>query len=243
MQDHPRNPVAIFGAGGLGLDIGIDMMAYGDKVVFLDDNISVKSRVDAIGATLVGGREKLEDPRFLRRHDLIIGIGDNHLRRKLADIACRNGAKLATFIHPDTSVGLRITIGEGVIIMRGALISNQAHIDKGSLICNGASVPHDCFVGRFVNICDNVTLGACRVGDYSFLGMGVTVNTGITIGRNAYIGLGAVVVRNIPDNALAYGVPARVMKERPPVENDDSDSEAAFPSSQGSIVVSIRQGA
>jgi sugar O-acyltransferase (sialic acid O-acetyltransferase NeuD family) len=237
-----RDPIAIFGAGGLGLDIGIDLITYGDRVVFLDDDISVKPKVDAIGATLVGGSEKLEDPRFLRRHDLIIGIGDNHLRRKLATIACGNGAKLATFIHPDASVGNRITLGEGVLVMRGALVSNRAHIGKGSIILNGASVPHDCVIGDFVNICDGVTLGACRIGDDSFVGMGATINSHITIGRNVIVGLGAVVVRWVPDDVVVYGVPARIMKMRLPLERDNTDSPAALSPAQRPVIVPIGQG-
>jgi sugar O-acyltransferase (sialic acid O-acetyltransferase NeuD family) len=240
-QDDHRNTVAIFGAGGFGLDIGIDLINYGDKVVFLDDDINVKPKVDAIGATLVGGSEKLEDPRFLRRHDLVIGIGDNHLRRRLATIACRNGARLATFIHPDASVGMRITLGEGVLVMRGAMISNRATIGKGSVILNGASVPHDCVIGNFVNICDGTTLGACWIGDDSFIGMGVTVNSRIRIGRNVMVGLGAAVVHDVEDNVVVAGVPARVINRRPPLETDP-DSEAAFSPSAGSVVVPIGQG-
>jgi sugar O-acyltransferase (sialic acid O-acetyltransferase NeuD family) len=238
-QQGQRNPVAIFGAGGFGLDIGIDLMSYGDKVVFLDDDFSVKPKVDAIGSLLVGGKEKLEDPKFLRRHDLIIALGNNRLRRKFAAIACSNGAKLSTFIHPEASVGLRLTLGEGVIVMRGAMVSNRATIGKGSVILNGATVPHDCVIGDFVNICDGSTLGACRIGDDTFVGMGVSINTGITIGRNVLVGLGAVVVHNIPDNVVIYGVPARIAKERAPVEHNDSYSSAALPEARGPAIVPI----
>lgn len=241
VPDQPRNPVAIFGAGGFGLDLGIDLIRYGDRVVFLDDDPASKSKIDAIGATLVGGREKLEDPRFLRRHDLIIGIGDNHLRRRLSAIACRNGGRLVTVIHPDASVGLRITLGEGVIVMRGAMVSNRATIGKGSIVLNGASVPHDCVIGDFVNVCDGVTLGACWVGDDSFIGMGATTNSRIRIGRNVMVGLGAAVVHDIPDNVVVAGVPARVINRRPPLEHD-TDSETALYSASRSIVVPIGQG-
>ena len=56
-----------------------------------------------------------------------------------------------------------------------------------------------------------------RIGNDVWLGANVTVLPGVTIGNNVVIGAGAVVNKDIPDNSLAVGVPARVIKE---IEND-----------------------
>ena len=56
-----------------------------------------------------------------------------------------------------------------------------------------------------------------RIGNDVWLGANVTVLPGVTIGNNVVVGAGAVVTKDIPDNSLAVGVPARVVKE---IEND-----------------------
>ena len=56
-----------------------------------------------------------------------------------------------------------------------------------------------------------------HIGDDVWIGGNVTILPGITIGNNVVIGAGAVVTKDIPDNSLAVGVPARVIRE---IEND-----------------------
>jgi acetyltransferase-like isoleucine patch superfamily enzyme len=54
-----------------------------------------------------------------------------------------------------------------------------------------------------------------RVGELAWIGVGATVSDGRAIGKRALIGAGAVVVRDIPDDVVAYGVPARVIRKNP----------------------------
>jgi acetyltransferase-like isoleucine patch superfamily enzyme len=58
------------------------------------------------------------------------------------------------------------------------------------------------------------TKGGIVVGDDVWLGFGVVVLDGVRIGKGAVVGAGSVVTRDIPDNAIAVGVPARVVKMR-----------------------------
>ena len=55
--------------------------------------------------------------------------------------------------------------------------------------------------------------GAVKVGDLAMMGVGSCAIQGVTIGKGAMVGAGAAVVRDIPDGALAVGVPARVRRE------------------------------
>lgn len=242
-QTLQRDPVAIFGAGGVGLELGIELMACGDKVVFLDDSIFAKDKVYEIGSLLVGGKEKLLDPRFLRRHDLIVALGDNETRRELSELACSNGAKLATFIHPDATVGIKMQLNDGVLIMRGATVSNRVAIGKGVIINQGANVPHDCVIGNYVNICDGVTFGCgCQIGDMAFVGLNATIIPGIKIGRWAKVGAGAVVIKDVPDGATVVGNPARLVKRKEVHGQADPDSTTTLPQAGRGVVVPIGSG-
>lgn len=240
-----RDPVAIFGAGGLGLDIGIELIACADQVVFLDDCIGVKAKVDKIGSLLVGGSEKLEDPRFLRRHDLIIAVGDNTIRRKLAVIAESNGAKLAPFIYPDASVGNNIEIANGIMVLRGASVSNRVSIGKGAIVGSRVTIAHDCVIGEFANICDGAVLGGrVRIGPGAFIGLGAIIKSGVVIGDNAVVGCGANVIRDVPVGVTVVGNPARILDRKASnvQQPDHPDSPPAFPHNGGGIVIPIGSG-
>ena len=85
------------------------------------------------------------------------------------------------------------------------------------VINTGASVDHDCKIRDGVQLAPRVVLGGrVHIGDLSFVGIGATIINRIVIGRNCLIGAGAVVVRDIPDHNVAYGVPARVIRQRDP---------------------------
>lgn len=51
-----------------------------------------------------------------------------------------------------------------------------------------------------------------KVGDYVYIGNNVLIMPGVTIGNKVIIGAGAVVTRDIPDNSVVVGVPAKVIK-------------------------------
>src|SRR3989338_6102988 len=84
------------------------------------------------------------------------------------------------------------------VIHPSAIISPAVKLGKGVII----------FAGVVINT------GNVRVKQFSYLGTGSAVNPNITIGRNVLIGTGAAVVKDIPDNVTAVGVPARILKTR-----------------------------
>jgi sugar O-acyltransferase (sialic acid O-acetyltransferase NeuD family) len=224
-----RKPIAIFGAGGHGLLIGAVLTACQDKVVFLDDRMDALLAVESMGALLVGGSEKLEDPRFLRRHDLFIGIGDNQKRRFFTELAAKHGAELAVLIDPDATVMNGSKLDTGVVVMAQAVVSYSARIGKGAIINTGAIVEHDCVVGDYANLSVGVKLmGGVRIGEMAFLGGGAIVLPKIKIGDRAIVGAGAVVTKDVPDGVTVVGNPARAVNH--------PDSEAILPGAGDNIV-------
>jgi sugar O-acyltransferase (sialic acid O-acetyltransferase NeuD family) len=145
----------------------------------------------------------------------IIGIGDNVARKQIAEKL--KGSKF-TFIAGLRAIVNNLDImshvpmvGEGTVIMDGAIVQIGTLIGDHCIINTNANIDHDCRIGNFVHIAPGVTLcGNVTIGDGTFIGAGSTVIPGVTIGKDCIIGAGSVVIRDIPDNSKAYGNPCKL---------------------------------
>ena len=143
-----------------------------------------------------------------------IGIGNSSLRYKLSGKFEDIGGELTTTIHPNASIGqYGVSIGKGCNILAGSIISNSVTLGKGCIVYYNAIITHDCDIGDFVEISPAANiLGRVNVGDYSHLGSNSTILPNITIGKNVVVGAGAVVTKDVPDNSVVVGIPAKIIK-------------------------------
>lgn len=117
--------------------------------------------------------------------------------------------------------GNRVTFGKGVFINHSAILSASGGIvfEDGVMVAPGvriATINHD-FNERHTRY----TYGKVVVKRNAWIGMNVTICPGVTIGENAVIAAGAVVTKDIPDYAVAGGVPAKVIKYLNPEEQKE----------------------
>ena len=148
-----------------------------------------------------------------------IGIGNSHLRKKMYDKFSELGGTFTSTISPEASIGsYQIEIGAGANILQGVVISNSSIIGKGCIVYYNSIITHDCSVGEFVEIAPSVNLlGRSTVGAYSQIGSNTTILPDLVIGENVIIGAGSVVTKDVPDNCIVVGTPARVVKNSSPL--------------------------
>lgn len=145
-------------------------------------------------------------------HQAIVAVGDNALRRRLADEATAAGFELISAVSPAAVISPSARIGVGVAVMAGVVINAAATVGDLAIINTGATVDHDGVIGTAAFIGPQCALaGTVTVGDDAFIGTGTTVIPEITIGAGATVGAGSLVIRNIPPGVMAYGSPTRVV--------------------------------
>ena len=146
-----------------------------------------------------------------QNRNLVIGIGNNKIRSKIAFQYPEN--KFLKLFHPSSVINKFSTIGDGTVVMPVAVINVGVKIGKHCIVNTGAIIEHDCVLDDFVHVSPNATLcGSVMIGRYTWIGAGAIVIQGIKIGENVTIGAGSVVINNIPDNTIVVGNPAKIIK-------------------------------
>lgn len=148
-----------------------------------------------------------------------LGIGNPILRRKMNDKFSSLGGELTSLISPRANIGsYGVSIGDGCNVMDGAILSNDVKVGKGVIVYYNSIVTHDCRIGDFVEISPNVQiLGRVKISNYCQIGSNATILPDLRIGENVIIGAGAVVTKDIPENTMVMGVPAKIVKELKPL--------------------------
>lgn len=123
------------------------------------------------------------------------------------------GLALPPLVHPHASIAPSANIDQGCHILAGSVIGSDVKLKRCVIVNTSASVDHECHLKEGVHIAPGVTLCGCVVVDsYSLVGPGSVVLPHIKIGSNSIIGAGSVVTRDIPDNVIVWGSPAKVVK-------------------------------
>ena len=112
-----------------------------------------------------------------------------------------------------------VTIGNDVRINAGVLLQAHAPISIGDFTmiaanCAVVTANHD-MAKRGIEAFDTFASMPVRIGSHCWLGVGVIVLPGVTIGDGTVVGAGSVVTRDLPPGMVCAGVPAKPIKERP----------------------------
>jgi UDP-perosamine 4-acetyltransferase len=157
------------------------------------------------------------DLKALRGHGvegLTTHIGHKDRRLALLQRARAAGLPMINLIHPHSYVSPSVIMGEGNLIKAGAVVDSEVHIGDCCIIDNGVILPHHNRIGDGCHLAPGVSFGGdCEVGDRTVIGIGAAISPRLRIGSNVIVGPGAVVVRDVPDNVVVEGRPARIVGE------------------------------
>ncbi|HGG9698490.1 TPA: NeuD/PglB/VioB family sugar acetyltransferase [Neisseria meningitidis] len=201
-----KRKLAVVGAGGHGkvvAELAAALGTYGE-IVFLDDRVQGSvNGFPVIGTTLL-----LENSLSPEQFD--IAVGNNRIRRQIAEKAAALGFALPVLIHPLAYVSPSATVGQGSVVMAQAVVQAGSVLKGGVIVNTAATVDHDCLLDAFVHISPGAHLsGNTRIGEESWIGTGACSRQQIRIGSRATIGAGAVVVRDVSDGMTVAGNPAK----------------------------------
>jgi UDP-perosamine 4-acetyltransferase len=208
--------VLIGGGGHCKVVISILKKLENFEIVGIVDNYKAGSLIS--GIKIIGSDDDLKDIYKSGIHYALITVGstkDNTKRYKLFNMVREIGYKFSVIISPEAIVDKSVRIDEGTVIMPGSIINIGSSIGKNCIINTGAIIEHDCKIGDHCHIASGVNIaGTVNIGELSFIGIGATIIQGIKIGKNVTIGAGSVVIKDIPDNVIAVGNPAAIIRSK-----------------------------
>ena len=173
---------------------------------------------DRFGYKIIGRQEDIKE--LIETYNIeggVISIGDNWGRYYVSQqiLSIIPNFKFINAIHPSVIIGNNVEIGCGVVAMAGCIFNPKSKIGDFTFFATGAQVEHDCTISDFASIsAGSVTGGYVKIGKYSALTLGVTVLDRISIGENSVVGAGSLVLKDLPDNVLAYGNPCKIIRNR-----------------------------
>ena len=145
--------------------------------------------------------------------DFILGIGDNAIRVKVAQLIKSKNKKICNVIHPTASIGQKVTIGEGNFIARNVSVSPLVSIGNYCILNTGCIMEHECIIHNGVHIAPGAVIaGNVTVGENTFIGANAVVKQGVVIGKNVIIGAGSVVLKDVLDQKKIAGNPAKEIR-------------------------------
>jgi sugar O-acyltransferase (sialic acid O-acetyltransferase NeuD family) len=209
----------ILGASGNAYDVldiidAINSRSQTWKVAgFLDDACKQGSRY--LGFPVLGG---ITDAPSLKDCWFINAIGSDSTFRRRATIVKRSGVdpgRFATLVHPGSCVSARARLGVGVCVNHGASLAGDVAVGDHVSIGPLAIIGHNSVIDDHSILAPAaVVSGFAQIGRSCYLGAASSIRQRISVGDEVLVGMGAVVVRNVPAKTTVVGNPARPLESR-----------------------------
>lgn len=210
-------PLLLVGASGLGREAAEAVRAAGewDLVGWADDDPAIwGTSID--GLPVLGGPDVLlanEDWRALLCPGS--GAGRAGLAGRLAAQGVRD-SRYATVVHPSAVVPSSCTLGVGSLVLAGTVLTASVQVGRHVVLMPGCVLTHDDVLEDFATLGARVALaGAVTVETGAYMGTGSLVREHLHVGQWSVVGMGSVVLQDVPAHEVWVGVPARLLRPQP----------------------------
>jgi acetyltransferase EpsM len=204
----------VYGAGGHAKVVADAAISMGYRVMgFLDaDPSKVGLRVLGLPVLLADAGEAVAVCRD-KDAEVVVAVGANAARMRVFETLRSASVPIATIIHARAVVAGSAVVGEGTVVFAGVVVNPETRVGRNVILNTSASVDHDNRIGDHAHLSPGVhTGGTVTVGEGTHVGIGASIRNNIEIGAWSVVGAGSVVVKDLPDSVVAYGVPARIVR-------------------------------
>lgn len=205
--------------GGLHAQVCIDIFEKRNEYIIvgiIDSIANVNSEM--FGYKVIGKQENIAEISKQYQFDSgFIAIGDNYSRKFVHDsvVAILPNFNFVNAIHPSVILGRNVKIGNGIAMMAGVIVNSGSVIKDFCVLNTGSQLGHDCYMNTYTTIAGkSVAAAKVVLKKFAFVSLGVTILDRITIGENALVGIGSLVLNDIPDNVVSYGHPSKTIRTR-----------------------------
>lgn len=209
--------IAVFGSGGFGREVQMlieqinRLKKEWNFLGFFDDGIELDNIIN--DEKVLGNLDQLNN--YKSELYLVFAIGNPRTKKIILSKIKNPLIKYPILIHPNVFIGNKkyVSIGEGSIICCGVIITVNINIGKHVILNLSCTVAHDTKIGDFSSFMPTVNIsGEVNISKSVYIGTGAKIINQVNIGENSIIGAGAVVLKSIPDNCTAVGIPAKPIK-------------------------------
>lgn len=205
--------LGIYGSGGAGRGAKeiADIQGIWEDIIFIDDTVPT----DMFKNIRRMPFEQFRNEFSPQQAKIVIAMGEPQHKIMLFHKVQDYGYCFGNVIHPTVYISPDAKLGEGIIAQMGCMVAVDASVGNNVTLEQYAVVAHDSVIEDHAQISAFVMIaGHCRVGMGTYIGIGSLLRDEIKVGRDSIISMGSVVQRDVPDNVIAMGNPARVLKER-----------------------------
>lgn len=159
-------------------------------------------------------KKMLSNNKDIKGYILGVGLVNGGMNKRL-----EVSKKISTFlnpinvIHPTAIISKKSSLGLGNVIEAFTKISGSAVVRNHCVIQSFTSINHDIILEDNVLIATNVTLAGKRIGANSVIADGASISFKKNVGKNCLLMDGSVLTKDMPNNSLGYGNPAKIIKK------------------------------
>lgn len=165
------------------------------------------------GRPLISSLNWLNELRAMRINKVVCLEPDNNKRLKYIRILKENNIQLVSAIHPTVKILANAKVADGVWVNAGAIIGYKAELAAGVIINTGVQIDHHNIIEECCQIDPGViTAGNVVLRECCHIHTGAVLINRIEVGKNAIVGAGTVVIKNVLPKTTVVGVPAREVK-------------------------------